>query len=400
MIGRGTLIAYAGQTITLSGTGKLIVNHGALLLGAGTLIAKANESSKATITGTGLLLATATEAPRGIAELHAFTSIGGDHNYALSKQSLKAFYSYGDNEYVPPSPDGGIAYLIPFSSWGFAAGASGEGQGSLQAFQSRGGDYNYSIGSGSLKPFRSFGFWEDAQKMTMMSYGRIFSETNINLELLLVFTSTGTLSSSFTGTRVIIQEMLSTLVASDSFSFLLTYKFDLISSIIGSDIILAQVGNKPVFDSTARVWAVNLDTEASSQYDNYGFNSLFTDEQTGIDYGITDDGIYSIDSDTDSGEDIEFLIDTGRTNYGSRKQKKSYAVYIGASSTGDVFLKLDIDGVVKIYSADVSPVMKPNRVGLSHRHTGTYWNLVLTGTTSEISDIEFTLLPRGRRTNG
>ena len=227
------------------------------------------------------------------------------------------------------------------------------------------------------------------------------------IQHIIFLNSTGQITSTFSGTIIQILTILEQLQASGTSTLLGTYILSMTSSLIASGDMSQIVGivvdgttsYTPALNEDGRVWVVNIDTGASSQYDDFGFNSFFTDETTGIDYGVADDGIYELGSSTDQDAAIEYLLEVGKSNYGSHRQKKSYAVYVGARLNGDTFLKVDIDGIEKVYSVGNTASMQPTRVGLSHRHTGTYWNLTLVGNDCNISDIEFKLLPRGRRTS-
>ena len=220
-----------------------------------------------------------------------------------------------------------------------------------------------------------------------------------DIEHIIFIDETGTITNTVSASRILIAAIIEQVTASDSASLLATfYAPGFEAGTIYADGNL-EVGSLPGLEIEDRVWVVNIDTGASSQYYNFGFNSFFTDEATGIDYGVADDGIYQLDVTTDQDSAIEYLLEVGKSNYGSHRQKKSYAVYVGAKLNGDTFLKVDIDGIEKVYSVGNTASMQPTRVGLSHRHTGTYWNLTLVGNDCNISDIEFKLLPRGRRTS-
>lgn len=78
------------------------------------------------------------------------------------------------------------------------------------------------------------------------------------------------------------------------------------------------------------VWVVNLGTGASSRYINFPFNSFaqIGDRQ----YAAMQDGIYLLDGDTDSGEQIDSVIATGLQDLGSNELKRLGPVYLRGMS--------------------------------------------------------------------
>ena len=175
MIGRGSLTIYAGQQLYFEARGELLIaGMGVRLSGSASLTATGTTTAVSTMAGSGLLFAEPSVVPHGIAWLQPLISKGGSVNYAESSQSLQPFYTVANDEYVPVGQDSGVSFLPPFATWGFAEGAAGTGVASIEAFISRGGDYNYSIGIASLKPFQSIGIYGDNYEATM------FNRINVN----------------------------------------------------------------------------------------------------------------------------------------------------------------------------------------------------------------------------
>ena len=175
MQGTGSLTIYAGQTILVSAEGSLTTSGSsggqAKLSGATSLYTyEFNEFVSDSLSGSSNLFIEPSTIPHGSAWLHEVMSIGGDTNYAISRQSLQPLYSYSNDEYVPAMPDYGIAWVTPIASWGYAEGAAGEGVTNISALVSRSGDYNYSIGSAFLPRFVSLGIFGDDHEATVYEY--------------------------------------------------------------------------------------------------------------------------------------------------------------------------------------------------------------------------------------
>jgi hypothetical protein len=178
-----------------------------------------------------------------------------------------------------------------------------------------------------------------------------------------------------------------------AFYILINEQMSVLSELAG------QLDGKINFDETSRVWVVNMDTGASSQYDNYGFNSFF--ERDGIYYGIADDGIYKLDGDNDVGVGIDSVIEIGKSNYGTYKIKSSQGIYIGCSSTGKIFAKVVTERMEKIYEMSFnSTTLQIQKIPISYKHIGSEWNVIITndsGCDFNIADIDFKLVITTRR---
>lgn len=140
-------------------------------------------------------------------------------------------------------------------------------------------------------------------------------------------------------------------------------------------------------DTTSRVWVVNMETGASSQYDNYGFNSFF--ERDGISYGVADDGIYRLDGDTDAGADIDALVESAQSDFGAPQKKRVVNVYAGVSSAGKMLLKVEAGGSTYIYEArSSSDIVSNNRFDIGRGLSGNYYKFTLLNQGGDNFDLE------------
>jgi hypothetical protein len=88
----------------------------------------------------------------------------------------------------------------------------------------------------------------------------------------------------------------------------------------------------------ASVWVVNTVTQASTRYENFGFNSF--GKWDGAYYGAKADGLYLLDGDDDNGTPIDAMIAFGVQTFGDTLYKRVPTVYIGARSNGKLLLRV------------------------------------------------------------
>jgi len=211
------------------------------------------------------------------------------------------------------------------------------------------------------------------------------------VEHIVFINNVGTIVDTISATRIAIASILEQITASDSYTVIGTFTAPLSETVSTIDTMVAGLGTSAILDQTSRVWVVNMDTGASSQYDDYGFNSYF--ERDGQYYGVADDGIYRLDGDDDAGEDIDALVDFGRSSYGIQQKKRVINVYVGVSSDSKVYLKVDADGQAYTYEARSSSTdIKNHRIDIGKGLTGNYFNFTLlnqNGSDIDLDSISF-----------
>jgi len=175
----------------------------------GNLVSRYDNGSSALIQSEGALFATPAVIPSGVASLQAVTSIAAEVNYAISRQFLQPLYSYSDDAYVPALPDTGIVFLVPLSSWGYAEGASGQGEAYLQALGTIGGDYNYSVGFAELQPLNSFGVYLSNFVAPMYHQVKLSHSAALSVNTVIVVFESPNLTHSSSAGRFAYDELLS-----------------------------------------------------------------------------------------------------------------------------------------------------------------------------------------------
>lgn len=155
-------------------------------------------------------------------------------------------------------------------------------------------------------------------------------------------------------------------------------------------------GGALVDDSQA--WVVNTESNASTRYDNYGFNSFAT--VRGKQFGARQDGLYLLAGADDAGVPISSGVALGMHDFGTQALKRLDSVYAGVSSTGALFIKVG-DGV-NSYSYRArrnDDRMKVQRFDIGRGIRTNYFTFDLTSDADafELDSVTFHVLPTNRR---
>lgn len=135
-------------------------------------------------------------------------------------------------------------------------------------------------------------------------------------------------------------------------------------------------------------YVVNMNTAALTKYIDFNFNSF--SHLNGKYYGMTDNGIYELDGDTDDGAVIAAYVTLGKDDFGTDLLKHMATVYIGARTTGDLILKVLTDSGNVNYYTIVTPTvqtMRNNRTLLGKGLRSRYWQFEISNVDG--SDISF-----------
>jgi hypothetical protein len=216
----------------------------------------------------------------------------------------------------------------------------------------------------------------------------------------MILNSRGELTSTLSMTREQALALMSSLrYSSSGFAMLGVYGMSMLSDLRGLSLETLSVNNRPDLYDNGAVWVVNLDSNASVQYEQYGFNSFF---QRGNDYyGVANDGIYKLSGDTDAGDPINALVEFARSNLGAAQSKHVPEIYLASASDGALVLKVVTEGSTNYYTARSSSadlrkhLVKPGK-GLS----SVYWQFALlnqNGDDFSIAGIEFLPIASKRR---
>lgn len=407
MSGRGVMTAYALAKVTMAGSGVMSAQPVPAIVMTGTGVMTATPAverrPEITMTGTGFMSAVLARADYADMVLPAFQVQGGDYEYSSGVIVLAPFtMSAGEAVFVPTYGDRGYMNLAFPTVWGSDYETAIDNISmALEPFTMLGGDYAYGFGSMSLPLMfmAASGDFIAADEMVLISpmLGRMSFEQQI--DLVMIFTSTGQLESAQAMTRLQALELLSAMQAASALDMVGVYGYSFQSDMRGLSIQTLNIGSRPDLHAGGVVWAINRETGASSQYEQYGFNSFF--QRADKYYGVADDGIYLLDGDTDEGAPIDALIEMGRTNLGYTNEKRVGNVYLGVGSVNELYLKVDVDNQTYVYSMRTSGQAVKNRpVEVGWGVKGDYWDFTLVnpdGADFNLASISFTPIPLARR---
>lgn len=360
-------------------------------------------SSRVLFASTSILDITESFKASGNSMLQPLASIGGiiPVGYGVSSSSLPALVSSGEGGfYIPPTLEEGYVTFKPLYSSGFMTMSSpGDGQADIPSCVSVGGEGAYGLGSTTLSPMTSAGYEGKGEFIAdCISYALSLAPIESIFGHVVFINSSGQVLDTISGTREVIVSLLSSASLSDNFEIIGSYLASIDSFITGLFSTSASVNGAPSLNSDARVWVVNAETGASSQYENYGFNSFYEDD--GKYYGVADDGIYLLDGSTDEGFDIDALVEFARSDFGLSKKKTVPNVYLGVSSTNKVLLKVEADGRSYTYEASSSSeVLKTHRVTTGKGLNGNYFSFTLLneGGDFDLESITFSPIQMSRK---
>lgn len=139
-------------------------------------------------------------------------------------------------------------------------------------------------------------------------------------------------------------------------------------ALIGADV--------PLYEQGAEVWVVNLANNATTTFEGYPFNSFATIGSRA--FGVKADGVYLLEGDTDDGQPIKASVSYGKQDFGSSTMKHMSRAYVGASSTGKLYLRVTADGKTYTYAArDFSPHIAQQRFDVGRGIQANYFTFEL-----------------------
>lgn len=139
-------------------------------------------------------------------------------------------------------------------------------------------------------------------------------------------------------------------------------------------------------DDTYTAWVMTPETKAVRSYSNFPFNSYATLGPHFL--GAAADGIYRMGGTTDDGVAIRSSIRTGLMNFGSRSMKAVNRAYIGATTAGNLLLRVqattadgrDLEQTYRLIPANTG-APREHRVGVGRGFRSVYWTFELANDT-------------------
>jgi hypothetical protein len=158
-------------------------------------------------------------------------------------------------------------------------------------------------------------------------------------------------------------------------------------------------GPAPAYEQDGVVYVVNLESKATSTYESYPFNSY--GQVDGVYYGVKSDGLFRLDGVDDDGTAIDASISFGKQNFGTPQRKRMVSAYMGASSSGKLYLKVTTGEGEYIYAARRSTdYIDQQRIDIGRGIEATYITFELfnkDGDDFEIATVEFQAVNLTRR---
>lgn len=260
--------------------------------------------------------------------------------------------------------------------------------------------------------------------MTMLAadhpYGEMFAslspltadfyavEGNLNASM----SSTGAAVDSMSAGNFLVVTMNSSGVITSTMVVSAEVSADLLSQAsLGSTLAIQQVLNAVMYSfatsgavltvpaSDSETWVINLDTAGSTTYTNYRFNSYAL--IGGRYFGAGDDGIFELDGDTDDGNPIRSYMHFGKRDFGTRTRKTVFNAYVGASASGNLYIKLLAEGQSYIYKVrDYDANLQQQRFTFGKGLRANYVELELfneNGADFELDSVEFIVADMTRK---
>lgn len=135
---------------------------------------------------------------------------------------------------------------------------------------------------------------------------------------------------------------------------------------------------------------VNLSNMGISQYCNFDFNSFCRIGENY--YGASEDGIFSLDGDTDNGENITAFAELPLSDFGISNMKRLRTVYVGGEANGELTLTVkDDENNSRSYALNLTSGNKQSgaKINIGRDGIGKYWSLRIDNTGGAYFAIDF-----------
>lgn len=156
-------------------------------------------------------------------------------------------------------------------------------------------------------------------------------------------------------------------------------------------------------DPTSKAWVMNTETTAMGWYDNFSFESIVS--WKGRELAVGPDGIHELAGDTDNGQKIDSLVESGFTDFGVAQTKRLDNMYFGYTSDGQIAVQTEVyesGSPLSTYLLEERDANAPrnSRVTPGKGLWGRYWRLTITnvdGADFEVHDATVDIAVSARR---
>lgn len=347
---------------------------------AGAGVPKSGSASKLpTLTGTGRV------ATRSAASLPRLKGRGG-RIVAESYGSLPALTGYGTTEWTSSTAPRSRGFLPGLMGYGHSnVGTVGRSAGSLAAMKARGTQGNKADSLGKFAPLSGFAVALPRDEARMYSHNLASDALRPFSEFAVVINSTGNISTALAIGLVKGAALDTTATLSDAFTL-----SSILAALMESEVTVGA--DVPLYERGNEVWVVNLaENHATSTFEDYPFNSYGV--IGGRAFGAKQDGLFLLEGDDDAGAPIRASVSYGKQDFGTPAMKNMSRAYVGASSTGKLYLKVIAGGKEYLYAARAaSPEMAQMRFDVGRGLQANYFTFELfnkNGGDFEIDSVSF-----------
>lgn len=313
---------------------------------------------------------------------------------AVAHTELPKMTAYGAQAVPPPlMPARNLTTLPALTGRGFSlVGGVGSSTAVLPALIGSGGR---PIATGLGTTPGMVGYGSGADPSYVMMYTHLLNTSPIRPYLLIavVMDSTGAITTAMGIARLEDGALDTAAVLGSSASLT-----SVLAAIMQTQVLLGA--DVPLFEQSSQVWTVSLaEDRATSTFENYGFNSFGV--IGGKAFGAKADGLFLLEGDTDDGLPIQASVSYGAQDFGTKTDKRMVSAYVGASSTGKLYLKIIAQGTEYLYAArDSSEDIQQQRFDVGRGLAGTYFTFELfnkNGGDFEIDSVTFVAADFKRR---
>lgn len=361
-------------------------------------------------------------------------AFGGTEPYAIGTELMEPMQAFGGSY----GTGFGAGVMEPLVAFGAGLGGYAIGIGVLEPMTAEGESIEelvYAIGSGIMQPLLATGagltgtvgganailepmqfigadaggYAQASQTMdivfddygysplvegdiNLISLGIAQDSASLNSILFIVLNSTMEVETVFVAESIAPVDIFGSVNVTDSLDTITEIGVELMSYIRG--LASDQSGSEKT------VWALSLDSNGLTRYENYEFNSFA--RINGKNYAARFDGVFLLEGDDDDGQNIGARINLGKPNFGSDQRKAMPLVYVGVAGNDQLVLKVvGPDGKAYYYqssgysSETAQHRLQPGR-GLSAVHFDVEL-MNIQGSDMRINNIQFVPVNLARR---
>lgn len=324
-------------------------------------------------------------ATRSAASLPRLLGRGG-RPLAEGYGSMPAMTGYGTDEWSSSTAPRSRGFLPAMRGYGHSkVGTVGRSAGSLMALKVRGTKGKIADSTGALAPLAGEGLALALDQAWMYAHGVMNDVLRPYAEIAVVINSAGNISTALAIGLVKDAALDTTATLSDAFTL-----SSILAALMESEVTVGA--DVPLYERGNEVWVVNLaENHATSTFEDYPFNSYGV--IGGRAFGAKQDGLFLLEGDDDAGAPIRASVSYGKQDFGTPAMKNMSRAYVGASSTGKLYLKVIAGGKEYLYAARAaSPEMAQMRFDVGRGLQANYFTFELfnkNGGDFEIDSVSF-----------